>query len=62
VLGGIGSIPGAMIGGIVIGLCECLVSALGLSVWKDAVVFVILIVVLLVKPTGFMGRKVQEKV
>lgn len=62
VLGGIGSIPGAMIGGIVIGLCECLVSAVGLSVWKDAVVFLILIVVLLVKPTGFMGRKIQEKV
>lgn len=62
VLGGIGSIPGAMIGGLVIGVCECLVSAAGLSVWKDAAVFVILIVVLLVKPTGFMGRKIQEKV
>ncbi len=62
VLGGIGSIPGAMIGGLAIGVCECLVSAVGLSVWKDAAVFVILIVVLLVKPTGFMGRKIQEKV
>ena len=37
VLGGIGSIPGAMIGGIAIGLCECFVSAIGLSAWKDAV-------------------------
>ncbi len=62
VLGGIGSIPGAMIGGIAIGLCECFVSAIGLSAWKDAVTFAILIIVLLVKPTGFMGRKIQEKV
>ena len=62
VLGGIGSIPGAMIGGIAIGLCECFVSAIGLSAWKDAVTFAILIIVLLVKPTGFMGRQVQEKV
>jgi len=62
VLGGIGSIPGAMIGGIVIGLCECFASAIGLSLWKDAVLFAILIVVLLVKPTGLMGRKIQEKV
>ena len=61
-LGGIGSIPGAMIGGIAIGLCECFVSAIGLSAWKDAVTFAILIIVLLFKPTGFLGRKVQEKV
>jgi branched-chain amino acid transport system permease protein len=60
--GGIGSIPGAMIGGIAIGLCECFVSAIGLSAWKDAVTFAILIIVLLFKPTGFLGRKVQEKV
>lgn len=62
VLGGIGSIPGAMIGGLVIGVCECFVSAIGLSVWKDAVVFAILIIVLLVKPTGLLGHPVQEKV
>ena len=62
VLGGIGSITGAMIGGIAIGLCECFVSAIGLSAWKDAVTFAILIIVLLFKPTGFLGRKVQEKV
>ncbi len=55
VLGGIGSMPGAMIGGIAIGLCECFVSAIGLSAWKDAVTFAILIIVLLVKPTGFLG-------
>lgn len=62
VLGGIGSIPGAMIGGFAIGLLESLVSAFGLSVWKDGVVFVILILVLLIKPTGIMGRAMTEKV
>ena len=55
VLGGIGSIPGAMVGGFVIGLAEALVSAVGLSVWKDGVVFAILIVVLL-------GHSTTEKV
>ncbi len=62
VLGGIGSIPGAMIGGFAIGLLEALVSAVGLSVWKDGAVFVILIIVLLVKPTGILGRPMTEKV
>ena len=62
VLGGIGSIPGAMLGGFIIGLLEALVSAVHLSMWKDAVVFLILIIVLLVKPTGIMGHKTQEKV
>ena len=62
VLGGIGSIPGAMIGGFAIGLLEALVAAVGLSVWKDGVVFAILIVVLLVKPSGIMGHPVTEKV
>lgn len=62
VLGGIGSIPGAMIGGFVIGLLEAMVSAAGLSVWKDGAVFAILIVVLLVKPTGILGRQITEKV
>ncbi len=62
VLGGIGSIPGAMIGGFAIGLAEAGASALGLSVWKDAVVFAILIIVLVVKPTGILGRNLQEKV
>ena len=62
VRGGIGSMPGAMIGGFAIGLAEALVSAVGLSVWKDGVVFAILIVVLLVKPTGILGRPMIEKV
>ncbi len=62
VLGGIGSIPGAMLGGFVIGLLEALVAAAHLSMWKDAVVFLVLIIVLLVKPTGILGRNIQEKV
>jgi branched-chain amino acid transport system permease protein len=62
VLGGIGSIPGAMIGGFAIGLLEAFITAAGLSVWKDGVVFAILIVVLLIKPTGIMGRPITEKV
>lgn len=62
VLGGIGSIPGAMIGGFAIGILEALVSAVHLSMWKDAVVFLILIIVLLFKPAGLLGKKTQEKV
>lgn len=62
VLGSIGSIPGAMAGGFAIGIAEALVSSAGLSEWKDGVVFAILIIVLLVKPTGLMGRPMTEKV
>ncbi|MCD7845467.1 MAG: branched-chain amino acid ABC transporter permease [Oscillospiraceae bacterium] len=62
VLGGIGSIPGAMLGGFAIGMAEVIVNAVGLSSWTDAVVYLVLIVVLLVKPTGFMGRSMNEKV
>ena len=62
VLGGIGSIPGAVIGGLLVGFAEVFVSALGLSVWKDAVVFLLLIIVLIVKPTGILGRTMSEKV
>lgn len=62
VLGGIGSIPGAVIGGLVVGFAEVAVSAVGLSVWQDAVVFLLLIIVLVVKPTGLLGHAVTEKV
>ncbi|MGI5985603.1 MAG: branched-chain amino acid ABC transporter permease [Clostridiales bacterium] len=62
VLGGIGSLPGAMIGGFCIGLAEAFVSAVGLSVWKDGVVFAILIIVLIFKPTGILGKVINEKV
>lgn len=62
VLGGIGSIPGAMLGGLAIGMVEVIVNALGYTTWADAVVYAILIIVLLVKPTGFLGRTMREKV
>jgi branched-chain amino acid transport system permease protein len=62
VFGGIGSIPGAMIGGIMLGIIEILSRAYISSQLADAIVFVILIVVLLVKPTGILGKKLQEKV
>jgi len=62
VLGGIGSIPGAMVGGFAIGLFEVLVNAVGLSTWTDGIVFGILIIVLLFRPTGFMGPSIAEKV
>lgn len=62
VFGGIGSIPGAFIGGLLLGIIESLSSAYISSQLANAIVFAVLIVVLLVKPTGILGKKVQEKV
>lgn len=62
VFGGIGSIPGAMIGGILLGVIEILGKAYISSQMADAIVFAVLIVVLLVKPTGILGKQIQEKV
>ena len=62
VFGGIGSIPGAMIGGILLGIIEILGKAYISSQLADAIVFAVLIVVLLVKPTGLLGKQIQEKV
>jgi len=62
VLGGIGSIPGAVIGGIVMGVSEYLVVGYVSSTFRDAIAFVILILVLLIKPAGILGRNVTEKV
>ena len=62
VFGGIGSIPGAMIGGVVLGVIESLSKAYISSQMSDAIVFAVLIVVLLVKPTGLLGKKINEKV
>lgn len=62
VFGGIGSIPGAMIGGIALGIIESLSKAYISSQLADAIVFGVLIIVLLVKPTGLMGKKISEKV
>ncbi|MGB4590116.1 MAG: branched-chain amino acid ABC transporter permease [Clostridiaceae bacterium] len=62
VIGGIGIIPGAVFGGFFLGGVETLVSSLGGSLFKDGVAFLILILVLLIKPTGLMGHKNNEKV
>ncbi|MEG0911091.1 MAG: branched-chain amino acid ABC transporter permease, partial [Ruthenibacterium sp.] len=62
VFGGIGSIPGAMIGGILLGVIENLSKAYISSQMADAIVFGVLIIVLLVKPTGILGKKINEKV
>ena len=62
VLGGIGSMPGAVIGGLLIGIAESLTKGYISSSLADAVVFGILIVVLMIKPTGLLGRKINEKV
>ncbi|MCD8012242.1 MAG: branched-chain amino acid ABC transporter permease [Lachnospiraceae bacterium] len=62
VFGGIGSIPGAMVGGILLGVIEILGKAYISSQLADAIVFAVLIIVLLVKPTGLFGKHIQEKV
>ncbi|QIZ05861.1 branched-chain amino acid ABC transporter permease [Priestia megaterium] len=62
VLGGIGSIPGAMTGGLVLGVIESLVSAAGYSLWRDAVAFVVLILILIFRPAGLFGKNIREKV
>lgn len=62
VLGGIGSVPGAMIGGLVLGTAEEFVAGYGGSSYRDAIAFSILIIVLLFRPTGILGRTSQEKV
>ena len=62
VFGGIGSIPGAFIGGILLGIIEILGKAYISSQMADAIVFAVLIIVLLVKPTGLLGKNIQEKV
>ena len=62
VFGGIGSIPGAMIGGILLGIIEIFAKAYISTQLSDAVVFAVLIVVLLVKPDGLLGKRVSEKV
>jgi branched-chain amino acid transport system permease protein len=62
VLGGIGIIPGAMTGGFLIGILETMVSGYGSSLYRDAVSFGVLILILLIKPTGLFGEKTGEKI
>jgi branched-chain amino acid transport system permease protein len=62
VLGGIGNIMGAMLGGLIIGLAEVMAVGYGQSTYRDAIAFVILVLILLVKPTGVMGKGMVEKV
>ena len=62
VFGGIGSIPGAMVGGLLLGIIEILGRAYISTQLADAIVFAVLIIVLLVKPSGLLGKQIQEKV
>ncbi|MBQ5748807.1 MAG: branched-chain amino acid ABC transporter permease [Oscillospiraceae bacterium] len=62
VFGGIGSIPGAVVGAFIIGLCEEIIKGVGYSTFSDAFTFALLIVILCVKPTGLFGEKTTDKV
>jgi branched-chain amino acid transport system permease protein len=62
VLGGIGSLPGAVVGGLILGVIEAFVSGFLSSTFRDAAAFAILILVLLFRPSGIFGRDAQEKV
>jgi branched-chain amino acid transport system permease protein len=62
ILGGIGNIPGAMVGGLLLGVVEALGAAYLSIAWKDAIAFVVLILILIVRPSGLLGERVAEKV
>ncbi len=62
ILGGIGNIPGAMVGGILLGVIEALGAAYISIAWKDAIAFLVLILILIVRPTGLLGERVAEKI
>ncbi|SEA41256.1 branched-chain amino acid transport system permease protein [Pseudobutyrivibrio sp. ACV-2] len=62
VLGGIGSIPGAMVGGFIVGISQIAITAAGYSVFSDAFTFVLLIFILIIRPTGIFGEKATDKV
>lgn len=62
VFGGIGSIPGAMLGGVLLGVIEQLSKTYISTLWADAIVFGVLVAVLVVKPTGLLGKRISEKV
>ena len=62
VLGGIGNLPGAALGGVIIGITETLVSGYISSTYRDAIAFAVLILILLLKPSGLLGKKEVDKV
>ena len=62
VLGGVGSLPGAMIGGIVVGILESLGASYVSAAYRNAIAFIVLIVIILIKPSGLLGKKQVEKV
>lgn len=62
VFGGIGSIPGAVVGAFIIGICENIIKGVGLTTFSDAFTFALLIVILIVRPTGLFGEKQTDKV
>ena len=62
VVGGIGSIPGAVVGAFIIGICENVIKSTQFTVFSDAGTFALLILILVVKPTGLFGEKVTDKV
>ncbi|NLC71818.1 MAG: branched-chain amino acid ABC transporter permease [Desulfuromonadaceae bacterium] len=62
ILGGIGNIPGAMVGGLILGVIEALGAAYISVAWKDAIAFFVLIVILIVRPTGLLGERVADKI
>ena len=62
ILGGIGNIPGAMLGGLLLGVIEAMGSAYISIAWKDAIAFFVLILILIVRPTGLLGERVAEKI
>ena len=61
ILGGIGNIPGAMLGGLLLGVIEALSSAYVSMAWKDAIAFLVLILILIIRPTGLLGERVADK-
>ncbi len=62
ILGGIGNIPGAMVGGLLLGVIEALGAAYISIAWKDAIAFLVLILILIVRPTGLLGERVADKI
>lgn len=62
IIGGIGNIPGAMIGGLLLGVAEAMGAAYVSTAWKDAFAFLVLIVILILRPTGLLGERVAEKI